>query len=266
MSIVVGISMVKDEMDILPLTIKHMLTQVDELLILDDGSTDGTMDWLDNNDIPTFGEDRCREGYYQSEKMTWLAKKAVDIYSASWVVPFDADEFWTSPHGTIKEVCEANEDTYGIVTANLYDHMVTGQDPMFLENPTAYMQWRRVKPLPLFKVCCRTDKSLVIDQGNHNARYCVPARRTEEAGIVVHHYPYRSHKQFIRKVRNGAAAYAKTDLPESIGDHWRKWGKFTDEQLIELFYKYYYVEDPTKPYMLDDVEEPALYKDPFNVR
>lgn len=261
--------MVKDELDILPFTIKHMLTQVDHLLLLDDDSTDGTLQWLDDKGIPTFGADRCREGYYQSEKMTWLAKQAVEIYDARWIIPFDADEFWTSQWGTIKEVCLNHEDTYGVIRAELYDHMVTGivdnnclRD---IRNPVDLMPWRRVTPLALPKVACRADDSLVIEQGNHGARYQVPARITEEAPIVVHHYPYRSHEQFIRKIRNGAAAYALTDLPEDAGAHWRKWGKFTDEQLIDLFDTYYYVEDPTKPYVLDGVEQPALYKDPFYV-
>lgn len=264
MSRVIGISMVKDEMDILPYTIKHMQTQVDDILVMDDGSTDGTLEFLKTQWVGLVSSHI--EGYYQSLKMTYLADYAREQMGATWVVPFDADELWTSPWGTIKEVCEANEDTYGILTAALYDHMVTGFSSANLQNPTKYMEWRRVNPLPLPKVACRAEISLTIDQGNHNARYCVPARRTDEAPLVVHHYPYRSVEQFIRKARNGAAAYAKTDLPMEIGNHWRTWGKFTDEMLAGIFYKYYYVENPTASYILDDVEQPPLYKDPFSVR
>lgn len=260
--------MVKDEMDIIPYTIKHMQSQVDMLIVLDDCSTDGTFEFLlDQLDMEVISSEHFgRDGYYQSEKMTDLANHARETFNATWVVPFDADELWTSPWGTIKEVCEANEDTYGILTAALYDHMVTGFSSANLQNPTKYMEYRRVNPLPLPKIACRAEVSLIIDQGNHNARYCVPARRTDEAPLVVHHYPYRSVEQFIRKARNGAAAYAKTDLPEDVGAHWRGWGKLADEQLAEIFYKYYYVENPRASYILDDVEQPPLYKDPFNVR
>lgn len=263
--------MVKDEIDILPYTIKHMLTQVDQLIIMDDGSSDGTYEFLVRHEeygnkllIPFADELEWRDGYYQSEKMTALAQAAREL-GATWVVPFDADELWTSQWGTIKEVCENHEDTYGIIRADLFDHMRTGLDPWVSCYTPANINWRRVNPLPLPKVACRATEDLVIEQGNHGARYNVPARMTEEAPIVVHHYPYRSHEQFIRKVRNGAAAYAKTDLPETAGAHWRQWGKFTDEQLIELFDTYYYVPDPTKPYVIDGVEQPALYKDPFHV-
>ncbi len=269
---VVGISMVKDEIDILPCTIQHMLTQVDELLVLDDGSTDGTYEYLESlND--EFGPVHIRTwvgkdvGYMQSLKMTELATRARIELGATWVVPFDADELWTSQWGTVKEVCLNHEDTYGIIRADLFDHMVTGiwnESPEWF-GPFRKMQWRRVNPLPLPKVACRATDDLVIEQGNHGARYNVPARMTEEAPIVVHHYPYRSHEQFIRKVRNGAAAYAKTDLPETAGAHWRQWGKFTDEQLVALFDTYYYVADPSRPYDIDGVGQPALYKDPFHV-
>ena len=269
--------MVKDEIDILPTTIKHMLTQVDKLLILDDNSSDGTYEYLSSlasTSGPLYLLDPAtsggvfREGYYQSAKMTTLAMIALDQLGADWVVPFDADELWTSQWGTIKEVCENHEDTYGIIRADLFDHMVTGSnDCVDVRSPVSYMQWRRVNPLPLPKVACRATTDLVIEQGNHGARYNVPARMTEQAPIVVHHYPYRSHEQFIRKVRNGAAAYAKTDLPETAGAHWRQWGKFTDEQLVALFDTYYYVPDPTQPYFIDGIEQeqPALYKDPFHV-
>ena len=31
-------------------------------------------------------------------------------------------------------------------------------------------------------------------------------------------------EQFVSKVRNGAAAYAATDLPPEAGAHWRQYG------------------------------------------
>lgn len=287
---VVGICMVKDELDILPSTIKHMVNQVDAIIVFDDGSTDGTLEWLrDTGNVHLITRDIFNDiswqagraylsalqkvGYYQSRKMTALAMEAYYQHEASWVVPFDADEIWTSQWGTIAEVCKNHEDTYGIIQAELFDHMVTGLDQVPLPfnrytaniTPIDYMPWRRVNSLPMPKVACRTASDLVIAQGNHWANYKIPARATTGCPIVVHHYPYRSHEQFIRKVRNGGAAYAATNLPETMGAHWRQWNKFTDEQLKDLFDTYYYVFDPTKPYELDGEMQPALYRDPQHV-
>lgn len=270
--IVVGVSMVKDEADIIETTVRHMLSQVDAVLILDDNSTDGTYEILksiggDINDpnrpylslIHDDGIDghwpRLRKGYYQSEKMTLLANEAREMFRADWIIPFDADEIWTSEWGTLKEVCESNADTYGIIKAELFDHVCTGKDNPNIVNPVQRIFYRRRESLPFPKVACRATKDLIIEQGNHWARYSIPVRPTEECPIVVHHYPYRSVEQVIHKVRNGAAAYALTDLPENVGAHWRQWGKFSDSQIKELFYEWYY----------DQIPDPKLIQDRPNV-
>jgi glycosyltransferase involved in cell wall biosynthesis len=98
---VAGICICKDEADIIRITIEHMLTQVDRVYVLDNMSTDGTTDILRY----LFAEHRGRmfwgidkePAYYQSRKMTELAHRVHDLdQSIDWIVPFDADEIWTS--------------------------------------------------------------------------------------------------------------------------------------------------------------------------
>jgi hypothetical protein len=48
----------------------------------------------------------------------------------------------------------------------------------------------------------------------------------------------------IRKARNGGRAYAATNLPEDHGQHWRDWNRLTDEQLGDVFRRYYWSADP----------------------
>jgi glycosyltransferase involved in cell wall biosynthesis len=255
--------MVKDEADVVAATVGHMLTQVDEVLVLDNGSTDGTRDILADLGVKVY--DDPDPAYYQSVKMSRLAATAHD-QGASWVVPFDADEWWWSPWGTVAEVLRAHEDTYGIVQAVLFDFMATGFDPPEeqVPDPTVRLQWRRRDELELSKVACRVAPGLVIEQGNHWARHRVPARFTEERPLAVRHYPYRSVGQFIRKVRNGAAAYAATEgLPEEMGGHWRQWGRFDDEQLADVFHTWYYRATPNEDAVVGGEVLPALVKDPL---
>lgn len=249
---VIGISMVKNERDIIAATVAHMASQVDRLIISDNASDDGTRDILAGlaNNYNLLVLDDPDPAYYQSRKMSFLARKAAEE-GASWVVPFDADEIWYVPDSTLRDLLNAQPHEVAIVQAQLFDHVATGHDPAD-DNPLTRIGWRRVRPLELPKIACRPARDVVISQGNHHANY--PA--VVSNGIVVRHFPYRSLEHFVRKAVSGAAAYAATDLPESWGAHWRQWGALHDalgeEALHEVFRKWYWVADPT-------VDESLLY-------
>lgn len=260
---IVGIAMVKDEADIIARSVGNMLTQVDRVIVADNGSTDGTREILAELDVTLINDPE--PAYYQSAKMTKLAQKAGQM-GARWVVPFDADELWYSPFGTIKDVLNAIPANWRVASAQLYDHVATAVDPHEALDPVARISWRRVDPLPLPKVAARFHPDLIIHQGNHGASY------TYEPGVlpgqlVVRHFPYRSVEQFIRKVRNGAAAYkAAVDLNPDFGGHWRKWGEILEaggeEAVAEIFHTWYWRQDPAVPLTIGDEEQPALIYDP----
>lgn len=260
--LVIGVAMVKDEADIVRASVGNMLRQCDHVIVADNLSTDGTTEILAEMQGDTLTVITDREvGYWQSRKMTELACQALEM-GARWVVPFDADEIWCSRWGTVTEVLRGCDADYGIVLAELFDHMATAADDPNLP-PVARMGWRRTAPLELPKVACRAMPGMVIEQGNHYARYPAPLRPTEQARLTVHHYPYRSVHQFIRKVRNGAAAYAATSgLAPSTGAHWRQWGEMADEQLAEIFHVWYFRPDPPNPIIIDGQVLDGLIWDP----
>lgn len=233
---VAAVAMVKDEADIIAATVTQMLTQVDLVIVADNASTDGTRDIL--NELPVLVVDDPEVGYHQSRKMTALAQRAASA-GAEWVVPFDADEFWYSPFGRIADVL--NWFDGAVATADIYDHRSTTTDPADT-NPVRRMGWRGREPLPLHKVACRPVLPVTIAQGNHGAHY--PTQQPLTGHLIVRHFPYRSPEQMIRKARNGAAAYAATDLPEDMGKHWRDYGRLTDDQLVEVFDTWFSSSDP----------------------
>lgn len=260
----VGICRCKDEADIIRPVVEHMLGQVDLVVVADNLSSDGTRDVLADmgrtfpNDLIVVDDHEV--GYYQSRAMTALAQYARQ-FGADWVVPFDADELWTCQWGRIGDVCQRSAQDYGILLAELVDHMVTGVDPT-AGDVVDRLPWRRREPLELRKVACRATGDLVIEQGNHYARYGVPARPTDHPVFTVHHYPYRSPEQMIRKIRNGAAAYAETDLPPTTGAHWRQWGVWSDEQIRECFEVWYSRDDPLVERYVDGKTLDPLVCDP----
>jgi glycosyltransferase involved in cell wall biosynthesis len=240
---VIAVTMVKNEADIIAATVGQMLTQVDHVIVADNMSTDGTREVLDGLPV-TIVEDH-EVGYFQSRKMSRLAAEAAER-GADWVVPFDADEWWYCPHGaTVGEWLMGMAPHVGVVTAELYDHVATAKDPVE-GSPVDRLGWRRISPTPLPKVACRPLVRVKIEQGNHDATFAVG----RADGLVVRHFPYRSPEQFVSKARNGAAAYAATDLPADIGEHWRGYGAIAesdgDEACASIFREWFWSENPAK--------------------
>lgn len=242
---VIGISLAKNNADIIKASIEHMLTQVDHVVVLDNSSTDGAREILAG--LPITVIDDPDPAYYQSKKTTALAKVARNM-GAEWVVPFDSDEIWYSPFGTIKEVLEGLAPQWLVATADLYDHVTSTIDDPEEENPIKRIGWRRSYKGALQKVACRWRDDLVIEQGNHSAHY--DGRATHQQGLlVVRHYPYRSTDQFVRKVRDGVAAYGATNLPASSGAHWKDYGRILDSMgeagIEEIYHTWFHLDNPT---------------------
>lgn len=239
---IAGITRVKDEADIIAVTVGHMLTQVDHVIVEDNGSTDGTLDILAGLDVEVLHDPTV--GYYQARAMSRLAAYAAQKHGARWVVPFDADEIWYSPFGRIRDVFVEHYGT-AIFTALLYDHIATGIDPAD-GDPVTRLGWRRRDAVPLRKVAVEPYPGVRIHQGNHDADY----GETTHDLLVVRHFPYRSIEQFVSKVRNGAAAYAATDLPQDVGKHWRDYGRLLDaggpDAIADVFRAWFWVNDPRR--------------------
>lgn len=241
---VFAITLVKDECDLIETTVRRTAAEVDHQLILDNASSDGTRDILADlaRELPITIEDDPEIGYFQSAKTSRLAAKAAEM-GADFVIPRDTDEVWYSPFGRVANIL--SEHPGAVATAEIYDHVATAVDSDE-PDPIKRIGWRRREPCPLHKVACRPILPVTITQGNHGASY--PTQQSLEDQIVIRHFPHRDVRQLVKKVRNGAAAYAATDLPFDQGRHWREWGKLLDERgeeaIGELFRTWYWSAYP----------------------
>ncbi len=230
----IAVSMCRDEADIIRSTIPRMIRQVDHVIVADNGSVDQTRAILDLFSVEVIDDDEV--GYYQSRKMSALAERA-RRHGADWIVPFDADEVWLATEGRIADQLTDLPDDALTCEATVFDHVATDE--------LGLSPWRRAEALPLRKVACRAREGLVIEQGNHGATFPGVRHPLSATDLLqVRHFPYRSVAQMVRKARNGAAAYAATDLPEEAGAHWRGYGRLSDEQLDEVFHRYFHSADP----------------------
>jgi hypothetical protein len=244
----VAFTMVKDEADVIERTLWNVAAQgADDILVLDNESSDDTRGILASLG-ETIGGARLKVwtdwqvGYYQSAKMTDLARYAGEELDATWVWPFDADELWTWPAGRVRDVL--TETRAFVVGADLFNHYATLLDPP--GHPMDAMGWRSKTALGLPKVIARYERGIVIEPGNHAARIRRLQPEPEPVGLRVHHYPYRGADHFVRKAVNGARAYAATDLPPWIGEHWRSYGDLVErggEPAARAFYEEHFTYD-----------------------
>jgi hypothetical protein len=254
---VYGVTMVKDEADVIAGTLRHLADEGLELIVADNGSTDGTRDLLADlaHELPLDVLDDPDPAYYQSEKITRLADLA-GARGATWVVPFDADELWLAPD-RLSVVLAALPSGFNVARARLYNHFPTAIDPAGTD-PFRTIEWRQSEPGALPKFAFRYRPGIVVHQGNHGVT--IPGTQRETFGLEVRHFPCRSAEQFVRKARNGAAAYAATSLPPDVGAHWRGYGVILDrlgeDGLAEVFREHFWYLAPFEDGM---VRDPAPY-------
>lgn len=258
---VFGVTMVKNENDVIMGTMLHMAAEVDHIIVADNGSDDGTRCTLATlaEELPLTIVYDDEPAYYQSVKMTALAARAAQE-GATWIVPFDADELWNAGGGQhrIRDVLPGLPDDITVASAPLLNHLRTAVDE---DDPDPFrsMVWRARDPAPLPKVAFRWEDKAVIHQGNHAVS--LPSGGLVIPALEVRHFPARSQDQWIRKGLQGAAAYALTDLPQEQGAHWRSYQRIHDlygrEALEAAFAEHWFYRSPADAGLVLD---PAPYR------
>jgi hypothetical protein len=225
-----GVSMVRDEIDVIRYTVEHLFAEgVDRVLIADNGSVDGTAELLREmaSDFPITVVDDTLRAYYQGVKMTRLARVAASA-GAAWVIPFDADELWYSPDG--RRLADALRDAPCDVLAAPMWNQVPGDGDGDDPNPYLRLRHRTKEPLPMPKVAFRAHVWARLAPGNHAVRH--PAGR-REALLGIRQVPFRSVGQVERKYRNGLEALEASSLTVELGAHWRELGSLPTDEMVE---------------------------------
>jgi|WetSurMetagenome_2_1015567.scaffolds.fasta_scaffold19367_7 glycosyltransferase involved in cell wall biosynthesis len=249
-----AVTMVKDEEDVVGYTLRHLIEQeIDGIIIADNMSSDKTREIIEevktSSPITIIIKDDHEPAYFQSAKMASLAHEA-GARGAYWIVPFDADELIHSDRwSTIKEALDKSK--YDIVGMNWWQHLVTDKDDLTESNPYKRMLWRNPKPSSLVKVIYKYHPDISIAHGNHgvlnlNEQTLIGAN----IGLQSEHYQYRSFEHMVDKTIKVGKAYLAggSRIPDHIGNlrriYYETYEREGIEGLRKIWNKRFFVSNP----------------------
>ena len=232
---VVGLSMVKNEQDVVEPFIRHNARLLDCLVVLDNASVDATrriaLDCArELGSVVVADSDEF--GYAQSERMTRLLHHVQGAFFADFVLLLDADEFLAAPdRAALDAVLEAiPPGGVGLLPWRTFV-LRPGEAARAATDPPRSIRWRRAAELPTFrKAALRLDglhrPDLRIAQGNHEVSSAsgraVPAVDLDDLPLL--HFPVRSRAQLVSKGVVGWMAYLARNPQarrEDQGFQWR---------------------------------------------
>lgn len=237
---IVGVAMVRNEADIIEAFVRHNLTQVDALRVVDHGSADGTgeiLAALAAEGLPVTLERDDTLAQRQPEVLTRAARAAFAA-GADIVIPLDADEFLRVPaRSTFERVVGGlPDDADGLLAWQTY---VPDREPdPRATHPLARARRRlATERHGLGKVALargfRNAPAAVLGPGNHTVlRFGADqdprvqpirlARIPPEIAALAH-LPVRDGAQIARKAQLGWLAHrAARRTNEDLAFHWRE--------------------------------------------
>jgi glycosyltransferase involved in cell wall biosynthesis len=251
--------LVRDEEDIVADNLDFHLAQgVDEVIVTDNGSVDGTLEILRAYEArglvriivePT-------DDYSQGRWVTRMARMAASEHKADWVINNDADEFWWPRAGTLRTLFEGLGGDVGAVVGHRTNFVPRPED----DRP----YWERMtlrereslnpvgKPLPP-KLAHRAHPEIVVVQGNHRIKGPDVGSEVDDGSIEILHFPMRSYAQFENKIVKGGRAYARNkELPEKTGRTWRRLYETWEQGGLPAHYEASVVAEAARQDLLED--------------
>ena len=255
---VYGISIVRNEADIIRTNVLyHLSLGIDRLLIVDNGSSDGT-----DQILRQLGQDRrvrwSRDDgpYYQSQITSELAREALRD-GADWVVPTDADEFWYPTGESFRRVL--NDSRAGALGTQVMTFIQRRSQEESAPDALLHMTRRTAAP-PAWppkrgqsmeesqqiesqhisfvektyppKWIGRPTEAIVIQAGNHRMDGVDGPKEITDK-ILCLHAPLRSRA--VLEARIGwASRLDEAGFGPKQSRHMRRWAKLEDGSAIEL--------------------------------
>lgn len=241
--------LVRDEIDIIPQWYQHHKDKADLFVITDNGSLDGTREFLAAiaaDDKRVIIIDEPGRDYMQHIWVDRMIKQAIEK-GAEWIINSDADEFWDA---NFRELISRYGDKANVfrITSQLFVNSIF--DDKAEVDCTKRMRYRLIKPRNKDEAYCFGAWNKMVHNakdyqmnilGNHDVK--MNNKNVIDIAINearIRHYPERSFDHYRRKYIQGGEAYANnTVLTKDYGFHWRnKYAIYANGSIIALELEY----------------------------
>ena len=230
-----GIAMVRNEADVVEVFVRHNLTVLDRLTVVDHGSSDGTpaiLTALRRDGLPLHAIAEPGEAFSQSDVVTREVRRIFSTTAADFVFLLDADEFLKVDSRTrLEEALDSIPDgMYAVQDWHTYvPDFARPLDPVGLIRSA-----RKVVPVGIGHKAIVTraflESTLYVADGNHHLRrrlnlgdFDVEPFRLRPEDSSIAHVPVRSAAQFSAKILvRWLARLIEPERHQLLGRQWLK--------------------------------------------
>jgi len=261
---IVGVTMARNEVDIIEAWVRHHARLFDELIVLCHFCQDETQSIVEDlvrEGLPLEFHEEARPTYDQGRMMTELAREAV-TRGADLVFPLDADEFVVAPEGDGRAAIERLPvDRLSRLMWRTYVPFPQREDEPNVLRRLTHRPRQEGHPLGKVVLPGASLETGVLSVGSHelpDRQTLVPVSAEPVSELVLAHFSVRSEAQLRAKVLGGwPVSLANPQRTDGQGGHWRdqflecrRNGGFSEERLQSIALGYAFaqgdelVEDP----------------------
>jgi glycosyl transferase family 2 len=235
---IVGISMIRNDADIVEPFVRHALRVLDHLFVVVHSPHDGTgeiLSALHAEGLPMTLVFDGEPAFLQGERLTWLAREAWTAVDPDFIFPLDADEFIVpADRAAIEAALSVLPADAAAARIRMRTYVPTAEDAADEANPLRRIRYRpRAEPATDKIVLARAfaaDPTLVLDHGNHGllriGAHAEQLRVPRLQQLALAHYPVRSAAQVTNKTVIGYLAHLAAGRPRPeelrLATHWRR--------------------------------------------
>ncbi len=237
--------LIKNEEELLEKNlIFHKAMGVDSFIITDNNSTDSTPQIIKKYQKMGWIVESIEEHATNYQQKAWvdrMIRLAKDKYHADWVINADADEFWHTPSGDLKQ--EMRQRRVNTLLCKVVNFLPVEEVPFWrwdeVVTPVADKERYDLSKHSIYsksmtKVAHSTVGYIRISMGNHKVTM-LPSRKLSSE-IKVFHYNIRSKAQFLEKMINGGKQF-ENNPKKSVARHWRYYYELHKQGLLEREYE-----------------------------